>query len=207
MVDPKDHIGLACILSLPYARRQRIPVKDTEQFSDASIGLCEAAAAFDLERDCTFATFATKVIVNNQREWHTRRNIGVRAVNSDDGDLSYVLSNERPVCESIEHRELIQRLQIAISKLPADCFAVIRYCLSGFSCREIADLYGCKPWKIEARAARAYQLLAVAIAYGNIPEIRGKQKRSCSVQGCENPSRRHELCNKHYKQHRRKYDK
>jgi RNA polymerase sigma factor (sigma-70 family) len=73
--DLENYIGLAYKIAEPFRKRQQ-RIEDTEQFSDAMFGLCEAAMTYDPAIGVAFTTWATDVISNRVRKeyrWRGRK--------------------------------------------------------------------------------------------------------------------------------------
>ena len=168
-INPADHISLAASLSLPYARRQQIPIEDTEQFADALLGLCVAAQRFDPARGYQFSTYASHCISGRQSDRHRRRSrgwvasqksIGVRTACHDNGaiDRAEISSN------AVDREEIIEHILAAIDNLPEDCRTVIQQRLTGLMLREISAIDGRSKQRIQQIEQQAYRLLRNALS-------------------------------------------
>lgn len=77
-INIQDHIGLAYTIARRYAPKG-IPVRDSDQFSDALLGLVNASTSFNCEKHCKFSTFAYTCIVNQIRHCWRDRNKRINA--------------------------------------------------------------------------------------------------------------------------------
>lgn len=100
----QDNLGLARQISSKYARRQR--VEDTEQFSDASLGLIIAEQGYKPDSGCTFATYAHRVMRNQMINGHRQRRRQLDVVQAEVNELEVpVFDNADPEMEMA--RELL----------------------------------------------------------------------------------------------------
>lgn len=83
VVDATKHLGLVGQIVGTFLRAPpNVPLEDTQQWSDAILGLLEACRNFDASRGFEFSTYATHCIRNALRTANRLRNADVRKVNN-----------------------------------------------------------------------------------------------------------------------------
>lgn len=101
----EDYIPLVKHLAGKYARDKARPIADTEEYSDACLGLLNALRCFDKDSGVEFATYAYHVIQNEIWQGHKRKKrfIGTQ---TDFIEPSYTeeISIESPTLERIKDK-------------------------------------------------------------------------------------------------------
>jgi len=149
MIDQEQYIPFVLKLATPYARANRISVRDSEFFADGCLGLAKAADTFDPDRGTSFMTYASYYIGGEIMDGIKRRSTtkkyenGVVVRSTCTGQLMDMESDDsQPVSQSASDREEVDRLRNAVDRLPAKFRQVIDMRLEGNSVADIARLLG-----------------------------------------------------------------
>jgi RNA polymerase sigma factor (sigma-70 family) len=152
-INPEDHLGLAAAFVLRHCRIGRKPLKETEEFSDACLGLIHAVNTFKPEEG-PFAAWASRCISQAVFKGFNKRQ---REANFTTVDKEYLdqFKGPEPVEEIVEllkgflsEREDEQPFEKLDRQILLDWG-------EGFSFRQLAEKYEVNHTRIQQRVKRA----------------------------------------------------
>jgi RNA polymerase sigma factor (sigma-70 family) len=156
-INPQDHIGLARKAARSAARRDKIPVEDTDEFSVAMLGIVAAAQNYKSSRKCKFSTYAHPWIKGAIARLHEVKNRQLSKIQRIGAvDVSVIAATGSNPAREAEMSEEIAELRMQIRALPYEQRLLIGMRLAGMNMREISEV-------MDVRTKRAQQIELLAM--------------------------------------------
>jgi RNA polymerase sigma factor (sigma-70 family) len=168
--DPVDYLNFARMLAAPYARREGVPVDDSEAFADACLAMTRARQSYRSDGGAKFITYAGTAIrfaiCQGYRErvhgWAPAgmqlRRPSVCMVSCVDAIVP-ARDSDSPSAV-IDRQDVVDGVKAALRLLPVNLQRVVWRRMFGETLQEIADDIGVSRQRIQQLDKLAHKMLA-----------------------------------------------
>lgn len=169
-INPEDHIAWVLKVASKFSHMTQEPVRDSEFYADAWVGLLKAKETFNPEFGYTFLTYAAATIrgeildgIRRRRGAGRRGKDRCKIAQPAVGCLNEIEQHRETTIEQIvEHddtRHELGKLKEAVELLPGHFRTVIECRMQGMKLQEIANAMGISKSRAEKIEKRSHRML------------------------------------------------